>query len=95
MPNNASGSPAATNKTQDELATLKEDMRRLKDDMDAMLSNAGDRARLQARELRDNVQDSMESTLRDAEHYIGTRPFTSVLVALGVGLVLGKIISFK
>ena len=91
MPSNASSGSAA----QDELATLKEDMRRLKEDMKLMATNTGDRARLQAREFKDNVQESMEASLRDAEHYIETRPLTSVLVALGVGIVLGKILSLK
>lgn len=94
MPSNAS-SGSATTTAHDELATLKEDMRRLKEDMKLMASNTGDRARLQARELRDNVQESVESSLRDAEHYVETRPLTSVLVALGVGIVLGKILSMK
>jgi ElaB/YqjD/DUF883 family membrane-anchored ribosome-binding protein len=67
------------------LGEAKAQLRRIKDNMDAIISGAGDKGREAGeavREVADNFTDAIEESLQ-------TRPLTTLAMAIGVGLVVG------
>lgn len=69
----------------DMLGEAKAQLRRIKDNMDAIISGAGDKGREAGeavREVADNFTDAIEESLH-------TRPLTTLAMAIGVGIVVG------
>jgi ElaB/YqjD/DUF883 family membrane-anchored ribosome-binding protein len=87
---------ATFNRTQDDLMT---EIQSLKDEMLRLKSHRGDnghngdslleRGRRTARALRDKVSKGVRTGVDTTQHYIQERPWTTTLVALGLGLIVG------
>lgn len=80
---------------RDELSSLKSDLANIKNDLKGIADTAVYRAREEARAARDRSREKVQASLGSFEEYVEEQPLTSVLVAFGVGLVLGKLMSFK
>lgn len=80
---------------REELSSLKSDLANIKNDLKSMADTAVYRAREEARAARDKSREKVQSSIGAVEEYVEDQPLTSVLVAFAVGLVLGKIMSFK
>lgn len=80
---------------REELNALKADLTNIKDDIKSMADTAMYRAREEARAARDQTRAKVQSSLGSVEEYVEEQPLTSIMVAFAVGLVLGKIMSFK
>jgi ElaB/YqjD/DUF883 family membrane-anchored ribosome-binding protein len=78
---------------------LRADLEQLRDDMGAMMKTVTRMANNGQRESLDRIKqastvaaDQARQSVEVAEQSIVKNPFTSVLVAFGAGLVLGKLI---
>ena len=78
---------------------LRADLEQLRDDMAAMMKTVAKMASNGQREGLDRIKqagtvaaDQARQSVEVAEQSIAKHPFASVLVAFGVGLVLGKLI---
>ncbi len=80
---------------RDELSELKADLSAIKDDLKSLADSAMGRARDEARSVRDRSRAKVQSSIGSMEDYVEEQPLTSVLVAFGVGLLLGKFMSYK
>ena len=80
---------------QSELVNLKNDLRKVKDDLRSIADALMDQGRSSASEMRDRVQERMEGGLETVQEYLEQRPITSLLVVLGVGLLVGKLMNSK
>lgn len=80
---------------RDDLQAIKNDMRRLQEDLRTLTNSLGQRARTEARELRDTVREDVEEQLHGVERYVETRPITSILGAFGVGLLVGTLFTLN
>jgi ElaB/YqjD/DUF883 family membrane-anchored ribosome-binding protein len=77
---------AANRNLEEELDTLKAGLDTLRKDISSLASSFGDTATNEAsRGGREGVSA--------VEHQIEERPFISVLVAFGIGVVIGKLIN--
>jgi ElaB/YqjD/DUF883 family membrane-anchored ribosome-binding protein len=89
--------PTDTTKTdpvlRDELTDLKADLANIKDDIKSLADSAMGRARDEARLVRDRSKARVQSSIGSMEEYVEEQPLTSVLVAFGVGLLMGKLMS--
>lgn len=75
--------------TSPETDALRQDMEQLRKDLSALSENI-------KRRSNDQLQAGMESARHRVDELGGeiqSRPYTSVLAAFGVGLLLGKILS--
>lgn len=81
------GNPTETGNPSDTDA-LRKDMEQLRKDIAALGSNAKHRARGQAQARIDQACGRFDSW----GHEIEARPFTSIMVAFGSGLLLGKLL---
>lgn len=75
--------------------TLKADLLRIKDDLALIADSVRTRVRSQAQSTRANATTRYQDSMDSIEQYIEEKPLTTVLVAFGVGLLLGKIFSLK
>lgn len=97
-------------KTADELDTLKKDMARLREDMEALtlalrsdaetatedqraaVRRFGETAKARARLYGERAAGYGRDGWGQIEHQIEERPLTSMLMAFGLGMVLGKLL---
>lgn len=80
---------------RDDVEVLKGDLLRIKDDLALIADGLRDRVRAQARSTREQAQSQYQDSVESIEQYIEEKPLTTVLVAFGLGLILGKIFSLK
>lgn len=80
---------------QAELANLKSDLRKLKDDIRSIADAVVEQGRSSASAVRDRMQDRMESGVESLQEYFEQRPITSLLVVMGVGLIIGKLLNSR
>ena len=84
-------------KLQDDLDKLRKDVSQLTKDLQTMATERGRDAYNAAREVGQGAYDTAVSAGTEAQAYarnqINAHPFTSVLTAFGVGLVLGKLMN--
>lgn len=83
-----------------ETEALKKDMEKLRQDLSALAEAVKNSSRQHAREGMDAARAKFDEARREAAgqaeqvgDQIKERPFTSVLAALGIGLLIGKLIS--
>lgn len=74
-----------------DLATLKEDVARLTDTLQTLLADSAATARNAAREGVDTAKETVSNAAEDLSETIVENPLTSVLIALGVGYVVGAL----
>ena len=91
------GGPAAGTREDlaSEMANLKSDLRKVKDDIRSIADALMSQGRSSAANVRDRVQERLESSVETVQEYFEQRPITSLLVVLGVGLVIGKLLNSK
>jgi ElaB/YqjD/DUF883 family membrane-anchored ribosome-binding protein len=80
---------------RDDVDSLKGDLMRIKDDLGVIAESLKVRVRERARSTKETAQDRYQDSVDSLEHYIEEKPLTTVLMAFGVGLLLGKIFSLK
>jgi ElaB/YqjD/DUF883 family membrane-anchored ribosome-binding protein len=73
------------------IASLKADMASLRDDLKRTGEHAAGRARAEARTAKDALEARMQATANSMEQQVLERPLTSVALAFGVGLLVGKL----
>jgi ElaB/YqjD/DUF883 family membrane-anchored ribosome-binding protein len=78
-----------------DVEALRADLARLKEDLRSMGGSLADQARGSARSAKDAATAKWDDSVSAVHHQIEERPFTSVLVAFGVGLLVGKILDSK
>lgn len=100
----ASNSPEASASNSPELDKLQADIAAVRDDLAALTSLYKEKLKDGADSVASRVRDGAEKTAADVgarardgaavvSDQIEARPLTSVLIAFGVGMALGKIIS--
>jgi len=70
---------------EDALGEAKAQLRRIKDNVDAIISEAGEKGR----EAREAVRDVTENFSDALEESLQSRPLTTLALAIGVGFVFG------
>lgn len=80
---------------QSELANLKGDLRKVKDDLRSIADALMNQGRSSATAVRDRVQERVEGGIDTIQEYMEQRPITSLLVVLGIGLIVGKLLNSK
>ena len=85
-----------------ELDQLRKDMASLRADLGSLLSVVKDVGVEQGQSAFDRVREGGEmargqarAAQEEVEHYIGERPVTSVLVALGAGFFIGLLLGHR
>ena len=68
--------------SEETLADIKERARRIRDNMDEFVSNAGTRGRDALHDVTSNLNDTMQTSLRD-------HPLTVLALVAGIGFVFG------
>tara|TARA_R110000850_G_scaffold36131_4_gene96000 strand:+ start:1141 stop:1389 length:249 start_codon:yes stop_codon:yes gene_type:complete len=76
-----------------ETEALKKDMDQLRRDLGALTEAFKRNSQQHARDQFDQVRRQAEGQAEQVGSHIKERPFTSVLSAFGVGLLIGKLIS--
>lgn len=74
-----------------DIETLKEDVARLTDTLQTLLADSTAAARNAAREGVDTAKETVSNAAEDLSETIVENPLTSVLIALGVGYVVGAL----
>jgi ElaB/YqjD/DUF883 family membrane-anchored ribosome-binding protein len=72
-----------------DMAALREDLSKLMETLKAMGSERTDAARAQVREAAESTKARAKETSEATAQMIEERPFTSVLIAFGIGILLG------
>ena len=81
----------ADNELKAELAAMKEDLSRLQEDLRSFAGTLVDQGKEKAVAAGETISDNVEAGLSSARDYVEERPLTMMLVALGVGVLLGRI----
>ncbi|WP_020179128.1 hypothetical protein [Methylopila sp. M107] len=85
--------PGAAGETalEADLATLKADVSRLTETLSALVSDSAATARNAAREGVDTAKAHVTNAADDLSETIEQNPLTAVLIALGIGYVVGAL----
>lgn len=103
MSNTTASEKAEIDQLKSDLRTLREDFAKLGKDVVSATrhgaSSAGDAARAEAQRRLEQLGDAWDTTKErgaaakhDVERRIEEHPFASVMIALGVGVVIGKLL---
>jgi ElaB/YqjD/DUF883 family membrane-anchored ribosome-binding protein len=84
---------ASDSKLENELDVLKSDMSKVKSDLESLVESLIGRGKSESHAMADATRVKVKDGVSSVENYIEDRPFTTVLVALGVGLLVGKFFS--
>lgn len=76
-----------------DLDAIKSDLSKLRTDMADMASTWMNRGREQAASAADTVKEKVQSSVSGLEDWVREQPMKAVLIAAGVGLILGKLSS--
>ena len=78
-----------------EVTSLKADLIRVRKDLTDMASTLLERGRRSVRSAGHDVRQRVDDSLQGVQDYVKDRPFTSTLMALGAGLLIGTLIRRK
>lgn len=78
---------------ESEIDVLKNDMSKVKSDIESLVESMIGRTKAESGAMADATRVKVKEGVTSVETYIEDRPFTTVLVALGVGLFVGKFFS--
>jgi ElaB/YqjD/DUF883 family membrane-anchored ribosome-binding protein len=96
MPNAQGGAGAGLrDDLQSEMAALKNDLGKVKADLRGIADALMTQGRSSAGAVRERVQERLDTGMETVQEYIEERPITSLLVVLGVGLIIGKLLNSK
>lgn len=76
-----------------ELEALKADLTSVKNDLRDLVDGLVDRAKSETDDITQSARKNIRLGVTSVEESIEQNPFTTVLVALGVGMILGKVLS--
>lgn len=76
-----------------DLDAIKADMAKLRGDLAQVAGSWMDRGRDQAMYAADEIKGRFQDSMETVEDWVKERPLTSVLIAAGIGLMLGKLSS--
>jgi ElaB/YqjD/DUF883 family membrane-anchored ribosome-binding protein len=76
-----------------ELEALKEDLASVKNDLRDLVDSLVGRAKSETEDITRNARKNIRYGVNSVEDSIEKNPFTTVLIALGVGMILGKVLS--
>jgi ElaB/YqjD/DUF883 family membrane-anchored ribosome-binding protein len=92
----ATGAAAGTREDlQSELNALKSDLGKVRADLRGIADALLQQGRSSASAVRERLQDRMDTGVETVQEYLEQHPITSLLVVLGIGLVLGKLMNSK
>ncbi len=77
---------------RDDLDALRKDVSKLTDDVRGIASERVSAARDRARDTAYRARDRGEAVASEVGHRIEERPLTSVAVAFGVGMLIGRLL---
>ena len=80
---------------QSELEALRTDLGKVKADLRGLTDVLVEHGRSSAGEVRDRLQERMDSGVEAIQEYVEQRPVTSLLVVLGLGLIVGRLYASK
>ncbi|WP_438969673.1 DUF883 family protein [Methylophaga sp.] len=83
---------ASNQELQDQLDTLRKDFSELTQTMKTMTSDYAKQGQDKLKEKADYAQEQARDSFYKAQGEVETHPYTSMAVAFGVGLVIGKIL---
>jgi len=75
-----------------EMEQLKSDLASLRKDVAALTEAYKDRGVERARATAEGVRDQASQAAQTVSHQIEDRPYTSVLSAFGIGLIIGRLL---
>lgn len=76
-----------------ELEALKADLTSVKNDLRDLVDGLVGRAKSETDDITQSARKNIRLGVTSVEESIEQNPFTTVLVALGVGMILGKVLS--
>ncbi len=76
-----------------DLENLKADLSKVKEDLSTIANHLVATGKESARELKQNVESNVRSGVDSLQSQIEAKPVTSALVAMGVGFILGCLLS--
>ena len=82
----------STDELAEEIEALKRDMAAMKEDATATAATLLERGRQAALAMKESVAAGLKKGVGKSQECIEEHPFTSVLVAFGIGLVAGGLI---
>ncbi|PZQ17768.1 MAG: hypothetical protein DI565_03235 [Ancylobacter novellus] len=85
------GAAAPESALEADLAALRDDVARLTDTLQSLLADGAATAKNAAREGVDTARAKVEGAAEDLSDAVVENPLTSVLIALGVGYVVGAL----
>lgn len=77
---------------QEQIHSLRKDFSDLTQTMKSLSSDYANEGKKRLREGADRAQQQAQDTVHKAQANVETHPYTSMAVAFGVGLVIGKIL---
>lgn len=83
---------ASNQELQDQLETLRKDFSELTQTMKTMTSDYAKQGQDKLKAKADYAQEQARDSFYKAQGEVETHPYTSMAVAFGVGLVIGKIL---
>ena len=86
---------AAGDKLGHDVDVLKSDLAKVQKDISQIASKLMNRGVAGAEGVKETVQETVEDGIEKMQGYIENRPVTSVLVALGVGMLAGMLFCRK
>lgn len=75
-----------------ELEKLKSDLATLRRDVASLTETLKERGTARARATAEGMRDQATQAAQTVGHQIEDRPYTSVLTAFGIGLVIGRLL---
>jgi ElaB/YqjD/DUF883 family membrane-anchored ribosome-binding protein len=83
---------ASEQELQDQVNALRKDFSELTKTMKSLSSDYAKQGQDKLKETADRAQQQARDTVHKAQANVETHPYTSMAVAFGVGLVIGKIL---
>ena len=78
-----------TNDIRKDLDQLREDFQALRDDLSKATGNLVDRGRDSVHAARQQARDTTDEAIDELRRNVNDRPLTSLVAALGIGVLLG------
>lgn len=76
-----------------ELSALKSDIAAVRTDLRSLVESVLGEARSETKDIAQSARENVRTGVDALESYVEHRPFTTMLVSVGVGLLLGKVFS--
>lgn len=79
----------------DDMHALRADLKALKDDFKHLASTAVDEGKTRATAAKDTAALQLDKSVEATRHAVEERPLTSLLIAAGIGALVGIVVARK